>query len=1000
MLSSLLVALGPNVLTEFGARCYDGVAEHLNTERNFHLESAIAEAFRVALATLQQTADKTYNDNVGDAYWIIRDQTANELAPQSSTFILALIRPFVLQNLAAIREVVWHHVEPHVRNQRVSVRQAIEQDLPSTTLYVFQKLLKSKKHEKAWIAFQRECWHVLLAGVGRAVDAPSELKLSDVTPPTLADGVMHIIDGRFDEMARTLDEIQRAIANVEQAVTWPPRKHLIAPSPDGLAQALNYRFALTSYRYPGGLLDAFLRFKGQETMFSWMVVGGPAGSGKSRFAFEQVVTLHDLGAWDAFFFQDGTPYDQWEHWNPLTDTVIVFDYAYRQRATLKHAITTLVDRSNEGQIPKRVRFLLLEREAMSSFLMGELSGLPALFAQSPPPQSDSLHRLGMGLMVDRSELVFKIGDMSPLDRTAILAQTYRTFGGPGDSRAADEIGELDARGLSTPLWAMIRGYAAALSDNKSHPRTEANADAMLLALFEEEWRKADALNPDATPLAALAIAAATMGGATTCQALSELEPLRGQGLDCAAINTVASESLEGMFSLFARWRDHHVHPAEPDLIGEAFVLFLLSQKVKQCQPQLAQTLSAYRDHLVKDATDQDDHKLWEFTARAVQNFPELAQAHLRDHLPEGSESTWIMVGMTTLGEEFNEARLKRQTNLAIGQARTSAWWMAALERVCRQHPAAYEQADWLWRGIQADPQARTSHARFYSGILFNKGVTLGEQGRSDDAIACYDQVIKVTEAPVEPRAKALYNKGVILGQKGRSDDAIACYDQVIDMAAAPAEPRAMALNNKGVILGQQCRSDDAIACYDHVISMGDAPAEQQAKALNNKGVTLGGQGLCDDSIACYDQVISMPDAPAEQRAMALNNKGAILGLLGQSDDEILCYDLVINMHDSPPDQRAKALNNKGVTLGEQGRSDDAIACYDQVINMSDTPTEQRATAHFNSACTYALAGELDMMERRLRSAIQMDPAKIASAMIDADFDNVRGTEQFRRAISV
>ncbi len=68
--------------------------------------------------------------------------------------------------------------------------------------------------------------------------------------------------------------------------------------------------------------------------------------------------------------------------------------------------------------------------------------------------------------------------------------------------------------------------------------------------------------------------------------------------------------------------------------------------------------------------------------------------------------------------------------------------------------------------------------------LFDLGVVLGELGRSEDAVAAYDQVIARygdadSPALAERVAKALVNKGARLGVLGRSEDAVAAYDQVI-----------------------------------------------------------------------------------------------------------------------------------------------------------------------------------------------------------------------------
>jgi tetratricopeptide (TPR) repeat protein len=96
-------------------------------------------------------------------------------------------------------------------------------------------------------------------------------------------------------------------------------------------------------------------------------------------------------------------------------------------------------------------------------------------------------------------------------------------------------------------------------------------------------------------------------------------------------------------------------------------------------------------------------------------------------------------------------------------------------------------------------------------------VTLDALGRSDEAIALYDNVIARFGAAPEPAlrelvAKTLFNKGVTLGGLGRSDEEIAAYDDLLGRFGAASEP---------------------------------ALREQVAKALVNKGVRLGALGIAE-----------------------------------------------------------------------------------------------------------------------------------------------------------
>jgi len=99
----------------------------------------------------------------------------------------------------------------------------------------------------------------------------------------------------------------------------------------------------------------------------------------------------------------------------------------------------------------------------------------------------------------------------------------------------------------------------------------------------------------------------------------------------------------------------------------------------------------------------------------------------------------------------------------------------------------------------------------YLYAWYNKGVVLGNLGRSQEAIECYDKAIQI-----DPNyADAWYNKGLILGRLGRGDEEIACYDKTIQIDPNYAD----AWNNKGAALGKLGREDEEIACYDKTIQI-------------------------------------------------------------------------------------------------------------------------------------------------------------------------------------
>ena len=309
--------------------------------------------------------------------------------------------------------------------------------------------------------------------------------------------------------------------------------------------------------------------------------------------------------------------------------------------------------------------------------------------------------------------------------------------------------------------------------------------------------------------------------------------------------------------------------------------------------------------------------------------------------------------------------------------------------------------------------------------LYNKGVTLGELGRSEEEIASYDEVhcrFGESDLPALQQvvAKALVNKGVTLGALGRSEEEIASYDEVhrrFDKSDLPAlqERVARALYNKGVTLGELGRNEEAIVSYDEVhraVGESDLPAlqEQLAGALYNKGATLGELGRNEEAIASYDELhrrFGESDLPAlqEQVAGALINKGVALGELGRSEEEIASYDEVHRRFaesDLPAQQEqvAKALVNKGFRLGALGRNEEEIASYDEVhrrFGGSDLPAlqEEVARAIFNKACAFAgcknVSDCIAALEQWAEKSGSFDCDAVAN---DSDFNAIRKRPQF------
>ncbi len=196
----------------------------------------------------------------------------------------------------------------------------------------------------------------------------------------------------------------------------------------------------------------------------------------------------------------------------------------------------------------------------------------------------------------------------------------------------------------------------------------------------------------------------------------------------------------------------------------------------------------------------------------------------------------------------------------------------------------------------------------------NKGASLAELGRHQDALACYDRAIEIN-----PRyASAWYNKGAALGDLGRHQDALACYDRAIDI-----NPRdAAAWSNKGPVLGKLGRHQEAIASYDRAIEINPRYVE----TWYNKAAALARLGRYQEALACCERAIEIN--PHDE--MTWYNKGAALDKLGRYEEKIVCYDRAIDINP----RFAEAWYNKGAALHKLGRYQEAIACYDRAIEIN------------------------------------------------------------------
>ncbi|MBM3384390.1 MAG: tetratricopeptide repeat protein, partial [Betaproteobacteria bacterium] len=136
----------------------------------------------------------------------------------------------------------------------------------------------------------------------------------------------------------------------------------------------------------------------------------------------------------------------------------------------------------------------------------------------------------------------------------------------------------------------------------------------------------------------------------------------------------------------------------------------------------------------------------------------------------------------------------------------------------------------------------------YAEAWYNRGVTLGDFKRHEEALASYDRAIELKP----DYAAAWSNRGVALNDLKRHEEALASYKRAIELKPDYAE----AWSNRGNALNDLWRHEEALASYDRAIVL----KPEYAEAWSNRGNALNDLRRHEEALASYDRAIELqPD---------------------------------------------------------------------------------------------------------------------------------------------
>ena len=370
----------------------------------------------------------------------------------------------------------------------------------------------------------------------------------------------------------------------------------------GQIEQLVYRYCFIQFFGRDQEIAELERFLTEEPdqFFSWHLLSGLAGQGKSRLALK---LCHDhASTWDAGFLEGNLTEAEWKEWEPNRHTLIVIDYAGSKEHTSgpspRKLIQILADKAEQQKAANAtsppVRLLLLERDNhleapwLKDFMNFEVENPPAAFKHGSHAETGHYPSTHLG----------------PLETEAakqIFQKFYRDISEDDLEEALDQLRKMDEQGELRPLFIALAAQALheakqrtenPIQDTQQYIR-KWDKKYIVTAILEREeriWRETletrnlDLNSPESQRHLHLYLLSTLIGETdlTDSKRYQELAEKLNQisNLNNEPIFPFLSEALKQgsvyrtISSLSA---GRKLMPMEPDIIGERFLIKQLAQ---------------------------------------------------------------------------------------------------------------------------------------------------------------------------------------------------------------------------------------------------------------------------------------------------------------------------------------------------------------------------------------------------------------------------------------
>lgn len=572
-------------------------------------------------------------------------------------------------------------------------------------------------------------------------------------------------------------------------------------------------------------------FLNSDSNFSWLLLTGDAGSGKSRLALELCCEVGE--EWHAGFLSRTVKDFKWSEYRPTRKTLIVIDYVASRAAEVGEVVLNLFRASSS--FTKPVRILIVEREKSSWWTTFSREDSQSESAEIIASQFGEPLALP-GLSLEAILLIAK----------EVVHSQQGTWDDEIASAFVLRLLRYDRKGR--PLFAMIVAhYLEAVEPNLLHTilKREASRRRQLLSGEPEQLKRIENLLLLATLVSGLLPKASSFSYLAASK-VAGLLPDVGL-LDEALYNDMALSSRGGGATLAG---------FQPDILGERLVLDRLSESGIAGQNARALLLAA-----------------WSFQPRDV---GVVALRCVFDFQGDPSIQTLFDLPLDTAESRRYWADMVADLlpHTGDGDDIFAKKQHQKLIPIANSHPEEREL------------QEATARADYHMALTFMFR-------ENSVAIALFDAAIARVGSESLIGKMAIHNRAILRRHTDVSYDAYEEFTMIIDSLDAHDELRACAFNNRADVYVERGEHGSAIRDRTEVLALKKTTHDRRYIALFRRSRSYSAIGDYQAALDDLSRILETWDITPYQKAEARLERAAIMRHLERWDDTRVDLEAVI-----------------------------------------------------------------------------------------------------------